>query len=117
MKKFIFLALFLVIFTKSGVFAASSGGTVKPFCEISEAAAKADNYFKEWLVSLIRTKEYEDYFIQEIKFSNYYESARGNLLNGQWSWVIKFQNSSDSTVSYTLALKNDGKIEIINATE
>ena len=117
MKKFIFPLLFLMIFTKSWVFAASSGGTVKPFCEISEAAAKANSYFKEWLGGFGRAQEYKDYFIQEIKFSNYYESAGGNLLNGQWSWIIKFQSSSDSTVSYTLALKNDGKIEIINATE
>lgn len=116
MKKTIWLLIFLMVFTCNNLLAATTGGVPKPFCKITEAAVKADDFFKGWLLNVGR-KDYKDYFIQEISYTNYYESDRGNLLKDQWTWVIKFQNSKISTYSHTLALKENGKIEIISATK
>ena len=125
MKKITISVLLLCsLLSTINIWASSFGSIPKPFCAPQEAIEKVEQHFKEWFINEIKwnnkeegEKRYQDIFIEEIRYTNFYDSARGNLLNDKWSWVIKFQDSKDLTHSYTYSLNKSGKIELINVTK
>ena len=123
MKKYLLLCVVIITILCNTLWAKSMDVSGKPFCNISEAILKAKAYFNDDILdSSIKSKEdlktyYSNFYIQSITYTNSYRSARGNLLNNEYCWIIKYTHSQNGSHSLTLALKKDGTINLINSSK
>lgn len=126
------LLIISLLIACNNVWAFAPGTIPNPFIKASEAAAKIDSYFRDWLINEapwvenvnkeLKEKAYEEFVLKELIYTDNYTGYHDVLKNKEnlledWSWVAVFIRNFDLTNTYTFVLKKDGTIVLIGTTD